>query len=130
MKNPIRIQKITNLTYTFKRGILYYVEAPNGIGKSTILRMFLSNLFSGEVFFGPINRKNLSFTDIYNSVFHIIQASEYTPKFSKEEIQACKGRDTWLEKRLGLSDLLDKDTVEMSGGQKKRMLLFFFLMRF
>lgn len=124
MKNPTRIQKITNLTYTFKRGILYYLEAPNGIGKSTMLRMFLSNLFSGEVFFGAINRKNLSFTDIYNSVFHIVQASEYTPKFSKEEIQACKGRDTWLEERLGLADLFDKDTVEMSGGQKKRMLLY------
>jgi ABC-type Mn2+/Zn2+ transport system ATPase subunit len=124
MKNPTRIQKITNLTYTFKRGILYYLEAPNGIGKSTMLRMFLSNLFSGEVFFGAINRKNLSFTDIYNSVFHIVQASEYTPKFSKEEIQACKGRDEWLEERLGLADLFDKDTVEMSGGQKKRMLLY------
>ena len=124
MKNPTRIQKISNLTYTFKRGILYYLEAPNGIGKSTMMRMFLSNLFSGEVFFGAINRKNLSYTDIYNSVFHIVQASEYTPKFSKEEISACKGRDTWLEERLGLLDLFNKDTVEMSGGQKKRMLLY------
>lgn len=124
LKNPTRIEKIMNLTYTFRRGILYYLEAPNGIGKSTMLRMFLSNLFSGEVFFGAINRKNLSFTDIYNSVFHIVQASEYTPKFSKEEINACKGKDTWLEEKLGLSELFEKDTVEMSGGQKKRMLLY------
>lgn len=124
MKNPTRIQKIINLTYTFKQGIMYYLEAPNGIGKSTILRMFLSNLFSGEVFFGAINRKNLSFTDIYSSIFHIVQASEYTPKFSKEEVHDCKGRDEWLENQLGLTELFDKDTVEMSGGQKKRMILY------
>lgn len=127
MKNPKQIQKITNLTYTFKKGILYYLEAPNGIGKSTILRMFLSNLFDGEIYFGSINRKNLSFSDIYNNIFYIVQASEYTPKFSKEEINACKGRDVWLEAKLGLLYLFDKDTVEMSGGQKKRMLLYILL---
>ena len=124
MKNPTRIQKIANLSYTFKRGILYYLEAPNGIGKSTMLRMFLSNLFCGEVFFGAINRKNLSFADIYNSVFHIVQASEYTPSFSKEEVNACKGKDEWLESQLHLNELFDKDTVEMSGGQRKRMILY------
>ena len=124
MKNPTREQKITNLNYTFKRGILYYLEAPNGLGKSTILRMFQSNLFSGKVFFGAINRTHLSFTDIYNSVFHIVQASEYTPIFSKEEINACKGKDDWLESQLCLCDLFNKDTVEMSGGQRKRMILY------
>jgi len=124
IKNPSFIQKITNLSYTFKKGIIYYLEAPNGVGKSTILRMFLSNLSNGDVYFGSINRKNLSFTDIYNSVFHVVQASEYTPKFSKKEINAFKNKDIWLEEKLGLKDLFDKDTVEMSGGQKKRMLLY------
>lgn len=126
-KNPSYIQKITNLTYTFKKGILYYLEAPNGIGKSTILRMFLLNLYNGDVFFGNINRKNLSFNDIYNSIFHVVQASEYTPKFSKKEIKALKGKDTWLEDKLGLNELFNKDTVEMSGGQKKRILLYILL---
>jgi hypothetical protein len=48
-----------------------------------------------------------------------IKLHEYTPKLSKNEIKELKGRDTWLEKQLGLENLLDKDTVEMSGGQKK-----------
>jgi len=127
MKNPERIQKITNLSYTFKRGCFYYLEAPNGIGKSTIMRMFTSNLFDGDVYFGATNRKNLSFEDICTSVFHIVQASEYTPKFSKEEINAAKGKDAWLEERIGLTELFEKDTVEMSGGQKKRMFIYIVL---
>jgi ABC-type cobalamin/Fe3+-siderophores transport system ATPase subunit len=123
-------QKIFNLTYTFYSNKFYYLEAPNGIGKSTILRMFTSNLFSGDVFFGSINRNNLSFQDVISSVFHIVQASEYTPQFTREEIMACKGRDEWLEERLGLKELLNgkcKDTVEMSGGQKKRMFIYIVL---
>ena len=44
--------KIFNFTYSFKCGVFYYLEAPNGIGKSTLLRMFSSNLLSGNVFFG------------------------------------------------------------------------------
>jgi ABC-type cobalamin/Fe3+-siderophores transport system ATPase subunit len=127
MKQPAKNQKITNLSYTFKLGYFYYLEAPNGVGKSTIMRMFTSNLFDGEIFFGSTNRKNLSFEDICTSVFHIVQASEYTPKFSKDEIGASKGKDEWLEEQLGLKDLFDKDTVEMSGGQKKRMFIYIVL---
>ncbi len=120
-------QKIFNLTYTFHRNKFYYLEAPNGIGKSTILRMFTSNLLNGDIYFGATNRNNLAFEDVASSVFHIVQASEYTPKFSKEEIMDCKGCDEWLEERLGLKELFDKDTVEMSGGQKKRMFIYIVL---
>ena len=120
-------QKIFNLNYQFYCNKFYYLEAPNGIGKSTLLRMFTSNLFAGDIYFGSINRNNLAFEDIISNVFHIVQASEYTPKFSKNEIMACKGRNEWLEERLGLKDLFDKDTVEMSGGQKKRMFIYIVL---
>jgi ABC-type cobalamin/Fe3+-siderophores transport system ATPase subunit len=124
---PDYIQKISNLTYSFKRGLFYYLEAPNGIGKSTMLKMFTSNLNSGDIYFGSINRKHLSFEDISSRIFHIVQASEYTPKFTTEEIKAYKGLDPWLEKQLGLTDLLSKDTVEMSGGQKKRIFIYIVL---
>ena len=120
-------QKIFNLNYQFHCNKFYYLEAPNGIGKSTLLRMFTSNLFAGDIYFGTINRKKLAFEDVISNVFHIVQASEYTPKFSKDEIMACKGHNKWLEERLGLKDLFDKDTVEMSGGQKKRMFIYIVL---
>lgn len=127
MTNPVKNQVVYNLSYTFKSGLLYYLEGCNGIGKSTIMRMFLSTLFDGDVYFGSTNRNNLSFEDIYSSVFHIVQASEYTPKFSKEEINSLQGKDLWLESQLGLGELFNKDTVEMSGGQKKRMYIYLVL---
>jgi ABC-type lipoprotein export system ATPase subunit len=125
MKNPpAKTQKIFNLTYTYRLGYFYYIEGVNGLGKTTALRMFTDNLFSGDVYFGNINRSHLSFDDISKNIFFMSQASEYTPQFSKEEINSYKGRDYWLEKQLGLTELFDKDTVEMSGGQKKRMSIY------
>jgi ABC-type cobalamin/Fe3+-siderophores transport system ATPase subunit len=103
------------------------LEAPNGIGKSTMLRMFNSNLISGNIYFGRINRSNLSFEDICSSIFHIVQASEYTPIFTQDEVKEYKGRDPWLEEQLGLSTLMEKDTIEMSGGQKKRLFIYMVL---
>jgi energy-coupling factor transporter ATP-binding protein EcfA2 len=126
-KMPGIKEVIKNFTYTFKSGFLYYIEAENGIGKSTIMRMFLCNLFKGNVFFGKTNRKKLTFTNIRKSIFHLVQASEYMPKFTKDEISEFRGKDTWLSKQLLLDDLFDKDMVEMSGGQKKRMLIYLIL---
>lgn len=126
-KAPAVEQKITNFSYTFNKGHMYYIEAVNGIGKSTMLKMFTCNIFGGDIFFGSINRKNLSFEDVAKSVFHVVQASEYTPSFSKTEIEAVKGKDPYLEERLGLSSLFGKGFVEMSGGQKKRMLIYLVL---
>jgi len=123
-KNPERVEKVHTLSYTFKTGTFYYLEAPNGMGKSTTLKMLFSNLFSGDIFFGSTNRKNLSFADISSSISYLPQASEYTPSFTPEEIEPFSGRDKWLEERLGLSPFFGKDTVEMSGGQKKRMFLY------
>ena len=116
--------KINNLTYTFECGNLYYLEAPNGIGKSTLLKIFMSKLYSGDIFFDNTNRINVSFEDLYKNIFHIVQASEYTPKFSLEEVSSFKGRDVWLEERLKLDELLNKSSVEISGGQKKRVYIY------
>ena len=126
MANPGRHYKIFDLTYTFWKGKLYYLESPNGVGKSTLLRMFQSNIFSGDIYFGDVNRRQLSFDDIMSNVFHIVQASEYTPQFTTEEIAFYQGRDVWLEEQLCLTDLF-KNTVELSGGQKKRMFIYIVL---
>lgn len=121
------VMKVFNLTFKFKVGIMYYLESPNGIGKSTLLKMFTSNLKEGFITFGDTDRKNMSFLEIFQTIFLGCQASEYTPRFSKDDINAHKSNDLWLEEKLGLSGLFGKDMVEMSGGQKKRMLIYIIL---
>ena len=121
---------ISNLSYTFTKGNLYYLESPNGIGKSTLLKSFTHNIENGNIYFDNINRNDLSFNVLHQTIFHMFQSSEFTPTFTKQEIQLLSNhsnRDTYLEERLGLKNLLDKDTIEMSGGQKKRIFLYMVL---
>jgi ABC-type cobalamin/Fe3+-siderophores transport system ATPase subunit len=123
-KMPNYSQKIYNLSYTFRAGVLYYIKAPNGIGKTTLLQSFTSNVMSGCIFFGNHSRDSLSWTDIQKQVFHIHQASEFTPSFSKDITKSYEGKDEWLEHRLGISEFFGKDTSEMSGGQRQRMFIY------
>jgi ABC-type cobalamin/Fe3+-siderophores transport system ATPase subunit len=118
---------IHNFTFTFNRGRLYYLEATNGIGKSTLLNMFTSNLHEGTITFDDINRSEMSFFDLHKIILRGYQSSEYSPSFTKDDTSIVKGKDPWLEKQLVLTDLFDKDFVEMSGGQKKRMLIYMLL---
>jgi ABC-type transport system involved in cytochrome c biogenesis ATPase subunit len=118
---------VHGLDFTFIRGKMYYLEATNGIGKSTLLKMFTSNLHDGTITFDGKSRANMSFEDIHRMIIQGYQASEYSPAFSKDDTSIVKGKDLWLEKQLGLHGLFDKDFVEMSGGQKKRMLIYMLL---
>ena len=122
-KNSEKIFKINKLSYELKKGTFYYIEAPNGFGKSTFLKSFTSNLFEGDIYFGSVNRKNLTFEDVHSNIFHMVQATEYTPKFDPVEIEHYNGKDSWLEEKLGLTGLLGKDMIELSGGQKKRVYI-------
>ena len=121
--NKPQFNIIKNLTIEFTIGKLYYLEGSNGIGKSTFLKIFQSNITDGNIFFGNINRINISFEDLHMLIFNIYQASEYMPIFSKNEIEPFRGKDLWLEQQLGLEKLF-KDSSEISGGQKKRMLIY------
>lgn len=89
---------------------MYYIESPNGTGKSTLLRMFTINLMKGDVYFESenlINRKNISFECVSSMIYHVTQSSEYTPILTKNTVDAIK-RDEWLEDQLGVKRILEK----------------------
>jgi len=115
--------KIRNLSINFTKGSVYYLEANNGIGKSTILKMFSHNITSGDIYFNNINRNDLTFQSQHSSIIHYVQSSEYTPDFTKEELKYYKDRNIGLERQLGIDHLWDKNMSEMSGGMKKRMMI-------
>ena len=115
---------IRNLTYSFKKGMLYYVESENKSGKTSLLRMFTMNLMAGEIAFDTLNRKNVSFENLRENIFHIVQSSEDNDKFTRKELEYLIGKDLWLEKHLKLENILHKGTEELNGGSKKRLYLY------
>ena len=116
--------KLKNLTYTFNTGSIYYIEAPNGVGKSTLLRTFTHNITGGDIFFGDTNRLNMSWDQLHSAVFHLVQASEFCPAFRKEDIDSRKDSDPYLAKGLCIVNLFGKSSSEMSGGEKQRMNIY------
>jgi ABC-type cobalamin/Fe3+-siderophores transport system ATPase subunit len=115
---------IRNLTYSFNKGILYYIESPNKSGKTSLLRMFSMNLMKGDIAFDTLNRKNVSFEDLHKNIYHVVQASENTNKFTRKELEYLHGKDLWLEKELKLENILGRGTEELNGGSKKRLFLY------
>lgn len=113
---------IADLNFTFNSGI-YYLESPNGTGKSTLMKMFSHTLSSGEVYFNGINRKYLSHDTIASTVLYLPQSSEYTPTFTRKELEQFQGHNPKLEQALKISELFN-DTAELSGGQRKRMFIY------
>jgi len=116
--------KIRDLSIVFHKGSIYYLEAPNGMGKSTILKMFTSNLTTGDVFYGNINRIDLTFENQRQSIIHYVQSSEYTPNLTKNEMNVYRNVNIELEKAFDLDKLWDKGMSELSGGMKKRLMVF------
>jgi ABC-type Mn2+/Zn2+ transport system ATPase subunit len=116
--------KIRNLSCVFDMGKIYYIEAPNGIGKSTLLRIFTHNIVGGDIYFGDTNRYDMTWEQVHSSVFHVVQASEFCPRFRKEDIDIKKDNDPYLVDGLRISGLLGKSTDEMSGGEKQRINIY------
>jgi len=114
---------INELTFCFKAGYVYHLESINGSGKTTLGKLWIGNII-GEILFGEINRKNISFTDICRLIFYVYQPSEYCPSFLKEEIERSSEKDKWLANELGVSTFFTKDMSTLSGGQKMRLLIY------
>jgi ABC-type cobalamin/Fe3+-siderophores transport system ATPase subunit len=103
---------------------MYYIESENKSGKTSLLRMFSMNLMAGEIAFDTLNRKNVSFENLRENIFHIVQSSEDNDKFTRKELEYLSGKDLWLEKHLKLENILHKGTEELNGGSKKRLYLY------
>lgn len=113
---------VANFSYTFRPGV-YYLESPNGTGKSTLMKMFTLKLSSGSVYFNDINRDTISYDSLASTVLYLPQSSEFTPVFSHNELEQFRGRDHELEQKLHISDLF-WDSNELSGGQRKRLFIY------
>lgn len=112
---------ILNLSYTFRSG-LYFISGPNGVGKSTLFKLFMYNIDNGNIYFDGYNRNVISFKSLQKMIYYLPQSSEYSPKFPKMLMDAVV-RDEELINDLDVSEFF-VNTGELSGGQRQRMNIY------
>jgi ABC-type bacteriocin/lantibiotic exporter with double-glycine peptidase domain len=76
---------IKNLSFTFESKI-YYLESPNGQGKSTLLKSIIQKIKNGTVIYNGHNLHEMSMVDLYRTVCYIKQSSDFMPKYNKETV--------------------------------------------
>jgi len=114
---------IKDLSFTFRPNI-YYLESPNGIGKSTFLKSMIYNIKSGSVLYNNMNLHDMSFMELYNTIYYVRQSSDFMPKFDKELITHFISNNIDIAKDFDVYQFLNKSSNEMSGGEKQRLNIF------
>ena len=114
---------IKNLSYIFERNI-YYLESPNGIGKSTLFRSLVQQINSGSAMLDNINLHDLSLMQLYQLIFYVRQSSDFMPKFDKDTITHFISKNMETANDFDVLKFLNKSSNEMSGGEKQRLNIF------
>lgn len=132
-KNGVKALDNVNLKFTKKE--LIFITGESGNGKSTLLNIIgcLDRFSSGELFVNGLNIESLdqkSIADIRNSYFSFVFQEFYLDdnlsvrdnimipleKSGKRDLDEFS-----LAQELGISNLFDRKTNELSGGEKQRI---------
>ncbi len=114
---------LRKVNFTVDRGDKLIVIGPNGVGKSTLLKIILSNVIadSGEYEFGhevKISYFSQDHHDLLNESMTILQwLTRYSPDIGENGIRTVLGQV------LFKSDDVHKNILNLSGGEGARLLL-------
>lgn len=132
---------IQNIDFTANRGDYISIEGPSGIGKSTLLYLIggLLKPTSGEIYYAgkkvksfsekymqPIRRHQISyiFQDFrYINVFTVQENLEFIAKSRKSNIKSVKEEIDYYLEQLCLQDKRNEYPCNLSGGQKRRLMI-------
>lgn len=131
---------LNGLSYEFKTGYSYLVKGPNGIGKSTLIKLILGLIdgFDGEILINDINITQLDMKKIRFDNFSVLEQDEnifsgnlksYFSYFVKhpfnndmESISKQIGIHSFIESNTLDFDIIDNG-VNISGGEKQKLAI-------
>lgn len=130
---------IKNLNLECKQGEFFSIVGPAGAGKSTILKMIagIEPVTSGKIYFNDMVVNDLSprerdvamafesynlysYFTVYENIAFPLRAPARKEKLSQQEERK---RVTEIADSLGITRLLDRKPVQLSGGEKQRVSL-------
>ena len=82
------------------------------------------NIKSGSVLYNNMNLHDMSFMELYNTIYYVRQSSDFMPKFDKELITHFISNNIDIAKDFDVYQFLNKSSNEMSGGEKQRLNIF------
>jgi ABC-type multidrug transport system fused ATPase/permease subunit len=120
------IQSVTiikNLSFTFEPEI-YYLESPNGRGKSTFLKSIIHHIKSGSIIYDGIDIHKLNMIELYRTVCYVKQSSDFMPKYDKDTVTYFISKNVEMAKDFDVYQFMNKSSNELSGGEKQRLNIF------
>jgi len=125
------VTTVDSVSFIFKKSSIYNIVGPSGAGKTSFLRLLsrLDEPSSGEVLFYDEPLSSYRPTELRKKVSMIFQEPYLFPGTVRDNLAYCcpdkKLNDTSFHlERIGLrADFADKDTSELSGGEKQRVAL-------
>ncbi len=108
------------ISFALRAGMGLIIEGPNGIGKTTLLRVLAGLLppECGSVICSLPIKKNLAYLGPHNAVKGLLTPLEYLNYFAQNHLMQQEVLD-----KLQLTGLVHKPIARLSSGQKQRVAL-------
>jgi ABC-type lipoprotein export system ATPase subunit len=136
--NKDKIKVLNGINLQVEKGEFVAIMGPSGSGKTTLLNILsgIDSADEGKVLFNGSNLKNMNRSEMalfrrqkmgmvfqeFNLIDSLtVKENIMIPMIlEKKEIEEMECKTQNLTELLGISDILNKNTYEISGGQKQR----------